>query len=151
MYEEEQIEPKFRKRPENPFRTPDRYFDSMEDRIMDGIKHSEKTKTKSSRLIHLMKPALSLVASFALVYLLVYYPINHFLPKNVVKTAQTETSNTDFPEAYSLSFASLDENSLFTTISSDDASSTSQINPDELLAYLSTGSNDIEIYSEIQN
>lgn len=151
MYEEEEIEPKFRKRPENPFRTPDRYFNTLEDRIMGSIKHAEKTKSNSSKVIHFLKPALGLVASFALVFLLVYYPINYFLPKSAVQTAQTVTNNSDIPEAYSLSFSLLDEGTLFNTISSPDTISASQLNPDDVLAYLSAGTNDLELYAEIQN
>ena len=151
MYEEEQTEPKFSKKPGNPFRTPDQYFESLDERIMAGIKHAEKTQSKSGKLVHFLKPILGLVASFALVYMLVYYPINHLLPTSAVKTAQTDTSNSDFPEAYSLSFLSIDENTLFNTIAANDTTSSSQINPDDLLAYLSSGSNDLELYSEIQN
>ena len=149
MYEEEQIEPNFRKRPENPFRIPERYFDTLEGRIMAGIEHSGKTKSKSAKLIRLMKPILSMAASLSLVYLLVYYPINHFRPQNTLQTAQTGTNSSDIPEAYSLSFLSVDENTLLNTITAGNTSSS--INPDDLVAYLSTGTNDVQLYSEIQN
>ncbi len=98
-----------------------------------------------------MKPVLSIAASLSLVYLLVYYPINHFRPQSSVQTAQTSTNSSDIPEAYSLSFLSVDENTLFNTITADNTSSSSKINPDDLVAYLSTGTNDVQLYSEIQN
>lgn len=136
---------------DSPFRTPDHYFDSLEDRIVAGISHQEKTKTKTGRIISFLKPALGLVASFALVYLLVSYPITHFLPKNMTQLKQVDTSKTDILDAYSLSFSLIDENTIVNTIISDETTNTSGINQDEMLAYLSSGCNDIDIYSEIQN
>ena len=152
MYQEENKEPEFLKRTKtNPFRTPDRYFDSVEERIMAGIRHTTKNKTLASRVFQLMKPALGLVASFTLVYILVYYPINSLLLKNTVKTQVTDSTTFDLFDAYSLNFSLIDENTLVNTIFSDETNSTSNINPDDMLAYLSSGMNDLEIYSEIQN
>lgn len=151
MYNEEQIEPKIPKKPENPFRTPDPYFDTLEDRIMSGIKHAEKTQSKQGKVVHLLKPILGLVASFALVCLLVYYPIRHFMPQRMVETVQADTSSSSIPEAYSLSFSSVDENTLFQMIISDDSNTDSQLNSDDVVAYLASGANDLDLYSEIQN
>ncbi len=152
MYEEDKIEPDFlSKNRKNPFQTPDHYFDSLEDRIMGRIEHSAKKTTSALRVYLMLKPVLGLVASFALVYLLVYYPINTFLLKNNVKTEVAEKSTSDPLDGYSLNFSLIDENSLVNTIFSDDATPTFEINPEEVLAYLSTGSNDLEIYSAIQN
>ena len=45
MYEEENRQPEFLKRPKSsPFRTPDHYFDSIEDRVMGSIKNEAKRK-----------------------------------------------------------------------------------------------------------
>ncbi|MFA5326199.1 MAG: hypothetical protein WC384_00270 [Prolixibacteraceae bacterium] len=153
MYEEDKTEPDFMNRNrENPFQTPDHYFDSLEDRIMGRIEHSTKKKTSASRVYLMLKPALGLAASFALVYLLVYYPINTFLLKdNVIKTEVAGITKPDPLDGYSLNFSLIDENSLVNAIFADDATSAPEINPDEVLAYLTTGSNDIEIYSAIQN
>jgi hypothetical protein len=152
MYEEENIEPDFLKRPKtNPFKTPDHYFESMEDRIMAGIKQAENPKTKSAKIIQLLKPVLGLAASFALVALLVYYPINYLMLKTASKTEIVQSSSTDAFDSYSLNIGSIDDNTLADVIFSDETSNDSLTNPDELLAYLSSGMNDIEIYSEIQN
>ncbi len=152
MYEEENIESNFLKRKkDNPFRTPDHYFESMEDRVMAGIKHQEKTKSTTSKIIQFLKPALGLAASFTIVYLLVYYPINHFLPKSMVKNEISDTIVPNMTDAYSFSFALIDENTIINTIFSDDENNSNQLNDDDLLAYLSSGWNDLDIYSEIQN
>ncbi|MDP2113284.1 MAG: hypothetical protein Q8K69_04430 [Bacteroidota bacterium] len=154
MYEEENIEPEFLKRQKkNPFRTPDHYFDSIEDRVMGAIEYEAKNKTtsKSGKIIQLLKPVLGLAASFAIVYLLAYYPIKYFSPSSLVKSEITDSSSFDNMDAYALNFSLFDENSLFNTILGDETSALSEIKSDELLAYLSTDMNDLEIYSEIQN
>jgi len=87
MYEEKNIKSEFEERGKaNPFRTPEGYFGSIEDRIMGAIEQQSKPKNKTSRMIRFLKPALGLAASFTLVYLLVYYPINVLLLKNNAKT-----------------------------------------------------------------
>jgi len=153
MYEEDNIEHEFLKRPKtNPFRTPDQYFESMEDRVMETIHYQSKKKTSSSRMIQFLKPALGLAASFTLVYLLVYYPINILFPKNVAQTEVTDSTSTVLPEEFTFNLASIDDNTLLHAIFSDEPNTTTaETNPDELLAYLSSGLNDVEIYAELQN
>ena len=151
MYKEENIEPDFMKRPpKNPFRTPDSYFESLEDRIMGNIKDKTKKKSSSSTIIRFMKPALGIAASITLIYMLAYYPINKFLLKDTDKTELTDLTATDLLNDYSINLASIDDNSLINAIFTDETNTFDETNPDEFLAYLSTGLNDIEIYSEIQ-
>lgn len=152
MYEEKNMEPDFLKRPKtNPFRTPNYYFESLEDRVMGNIEYQKKKESSSTRIIRLLKPALGLAASFALVYVLVYYPINTFLLKNTAKTAVTDTITADWLNEYSINLTSVDENLIVNAIFAEDTTNLAETNPDEFLAYLSTGLNDVEIYSEIQN
>jgi len=152
MYEEENIEPEFLKRPrKSPFQTPDHYFDSIEDRVMGALDHEKKNKTTSSKVFQLLKPALGLAASFTLVYMLAYYPIKYFSSKEIAKTETTDITSHDTMDAYSLAVSLTDENSLVYAISDDDKTTLAEINPDEVLAYLSSDMNDVEIYSEIQN
>ena len=152
MYEEENIEPEFMKRPKaNPFRTPDHYFDSIEDRVMGTIEFEAKknTASKSNKIFRLLKPVLGLAASFALIYILAYYPIKYFSPNNLVKSEITDSASQ--MDEYSLNLSLIDENSLINTIFGDETNTLSEIKPDELLAYLSTEMTDLEIYTEIQN
>ena len=152
MLEDEKIKPEFEEMGKsNPFRTPEGYFGSVEDRIMGKIADAEKPKTTSGLIIRFLKPALGLAASFTLVYLLVYYPINTLLLKDTANIEVSDTINADAYDAYSLSFSLVDENTLINTLFSDETNVTYEINPDDLLAYLSSGMNEFEIYSEIQN
>jgi hypothetical protein len=54
-------------------------------------------------------------------------------------------------DAYTFNISLIDENSLVDAITSNETSNSSKINSDELLAYLSTRLNDVQIYSEFQN
>ena len=152
MYEEENIEPEFLKRLKtNPFRTPDNYFDSIEDRVMGAIKHEAKKKSNSSNVIQFLKPVLGLAASFALIYILAYYPIKYFSPKTMVKSETTDTTSHDLADAYSLNISLIDENSLVNAIFDDEPTTLAEMNQDEVVAYLSSDMSDLQIYSEIQN
>lgn len=152
MHEEEKIESEFLKRPKsNPFKTPEHYFDTLEDRIMANIEYQDKNQTKSPRLIQFLKPVIGLAASFALVFLLVYYPINTFLLKDNAQTASTDTTESDWSDVYSVTLSTMSENTLVNAIFSDETTPETETNPEELLAYLTSGMNDLEIYSAIQN
>ncbi|HEY3371747.1 MAG TPA: hypothetical protein VGK10_12905 [Prolixibacteraceae bacterium] len=155
MYQEDNIEPEFLKRPKmKPFRTPDHYFDSIEGRVMESIKSEAKKKTGSGsrKLFQLLKPVLGLAASVTIIYMLAYYPIKYFSTKSLVKSETADTTAHDVMDAYSLNLSLIDENSLVNAIWGDETTTTAaEINPDEVLAYLSTEMTDLEIYSTIQN
>jgi len=152
MYEEENIEPEFLKRPRiKPFRTPDHYFDSIEDRVMGSIDYETKKKTisGSGKIYRLLKPVLGVAASLALVFILAYYPIKYFSSKSMVKSETTDTSANEVLDAYSLNLSQIDESSLADVLFGDETAAPAD--PDEVLAYLSTEMTDLEIYNEIQN
>jgi hypothetical protein len=151
MYEKDQIKPDFGKRAQNPFRTPDNYFESLEDRIMGNIKDQTKKKSSSTKIIQFLKPALSLAASFALIFMLGYYSVNTFLLKDTAQIEQTDTTVTDFLNEYPINLSSIDDNSLINAIFTDETNVFAETNPDEFLAYLSSGLNEVDIYAEFQN
>jgi len=151
MYEEDHIEPDFAKRPQNPFRTPDNYFESLEDRIMGNIKVPKTKKSSSTKIIRFLKPVLGIAASLTLIFMLGYYSINTFMLKDTATTELTDPDSIDLLNDYSINLSSIDENSLIDAIFTDETNVFAETNPDEFLAYLSTGLNDVEIYSEIQN
>lgn len=151
MYEEDHIKPDFSKRPQNPFRTPENYFESLEDRIMGNIKDQTQKKNSSAKIIRFLKPALGIAASLTLIFMLGYYSINTFLLKDIAKAELTDTIATDPLNDYPINLASIDENSLINAIFTDETNAFAETNPDEFLAYLSSGLNEVDIYSEIQN
>lgn len=151
MYEEENIEPEFLKRPKkNPFQTPDYYFDSIEDRVMGAIEHDAKNKTYSNKVFQFLKPVLGLAASFTIIYMLAYYPFKYFSPKSMVKSETIDTATNNGMDFYLLAISLLDENTLVNAIFNEEKATQAEENPDEVLAYLSSEMNDLEIYTEIQ-
>jgi len=146
--EEENIEPEFMKRPgTNPFRTPEGYFDSIEDRIMKGIQHPEKKKSVSAGILRILKPALAIAAMLMLVFLLTNNPFT----KNTINSEVSSSLTPSVKDDSTLNFSLIDESTLVNALFSDEKSAVADINPDEMLAYLSSGLNEVEIYSEIQN
>jgi hypothetical protein len=152
MYKDDHIESEFMKRQKkNPFQTPDGYFDSLDERIMAGIKPNAKTKSTSGKIIRLLKPAFGLAASLLLVGLLVYSPVKTLLLKNNAQPEFVQSTPADLFDNLSFDLATIDDNTLANTIFTDETSNATTSNPDELLSYLSSNLNEVEIYSEIQN
>lgn len=149
MYkEEENIEPEFMKRPgTNPFRTPEGYFDSIEDRIMGKIQLPEKKKPVSVGILRILKPVIGIAAMLTLVFLLV----NNQFTRNTTNTEISSALTPSVKDDSTFNFSLIDESTLVNAIFSDEESTVADINPDEMLAYLSSGLNEVEIYSEIQN
>jgi hypothetical protein len=154
MYEEENIGPEFLKRAKtNPFRTPDHYFDSIEDRVMGQIEYEAKRKTSSGsrKIYQLLKPVLGLAASFALIVMLAYYPLKYFSPESIVESQTIDSSAAETMDPYSFHIAMIDESAFLNTLFAEEESTSTKLDQDELLAYLSTEMTDLEIYAEIQN
>jgi len=148
MYnEEEHIESEFLKRDgANPFRVPNGYFDSFEDRIMKRIEVEGGKKGRSVNLVRILKPVLVAAASIALVYLVADV---QFTKNDVPKELSSNAMNVVRDDS-TLNFSLIDESTLVNTILSDDKSSSEEVNSDDMLAYLSSGLNEVQIYSEIQ-
>lgn len=151
MYkQEENIEPEFMKRNgTNPFRAPEGYFDSLEDRIMGKITVTEKKPkaSASGQIIRFLKPLVGVAASIALVYVLVNKPAT----QRGINTDASSAFSFSMKDDSAITFSMVDENTLVNAIFTEEESPVSDINPDDMLAYLSSGLNEVEIYSEIQN
>jgi hypothetical protein len=75
---DENIETKFGNRKKSqPFRVPDNYFETFEDRLMARIRAGEQPDKRRS-LIFYLKPALMVAAIFAFAMLLIYVPTKEF-------------------------------------------------------------------------
>ena len=99
MDELKNISPKLSEiKKENPFRTPDNYFDDFSARFDLAQKQEEsKPLEKKTNIVQILKPALGLAASFALIFMLVYVPLKTFIPSNESVIVQTEDySDSDF-------------------------------------------------------
>ena len=80
----------------NPFTVPDRYFDTLGDRVMDRIK-DEDGKTRKTSLFQTLKPYLGLAGLFAFAMIVVQLLVPNLVDENRMlqanMTAQAEDEN----------------------------------------------------------
>lgn len=146
MEDLEKTAPKLSKiKKENPFRTPDNYFDDFSARLqmrLEAEKHP--LPEKQNKIIRLLKPIAGLAASFALIVLLVYWPLNKFMNSEVAEnTGNEEIMTEDF---YSSLVESIDEETFYGLLEQQE--STEEFSDDELINYLSANVSDYELYLE---
>lgn len=126
----------------NPFGVPKNYFDDFYARLEAKIEPVQIVK-KPNAFIRYLKPAIGLAAGFALVFSLVYWPLNIFTEK---QTAQSDNTEPTIENEYIAILENVDDNSLFALL--ENGYVEEPISDDELVGYLSTNLSDYEIYME---
>lgn len=132
----------------NPFDVPQGYFESLEDRIGARIEDEVAFKSPGQKVIQMLKPILGLAASFAIAFLLIYYPLGKFIPKFMAKS-DTQTEESLFELEFIENTLFIDENTLLQTLSATETST--EFESDEIINLLSSELNDYQIYAEIIN
>ncbi|KJF42041.1 hypothetical protein LH29_22440 [Draconibacterium sediminis] len=128
---------------ENPFGAPKHYFDDFSARMQMQIEAEKHVATnKEFKLITLLKPALGLAASFAIIFMLVYIPLKTFIPQEQFIETTVSTNFSD-KQMHSI-LEELDETSFFTLLENDDNNET--FSDEDLLAYVSSNFNAYEIF-----
>ena len=131
----------------NPFGAPEGYFENLQDKIEARIEAENTVVPKKTQVLRMLRPALSLAASFALVFMLVYYPLNKFLPKYLESKQVVENNEFDIEEEFFAVFSN--DNSLIEYLSQPEEEA---VEPsDEIYAYLSVQMTDAEFYNELTN
>lgn len=139
---------------EVPFGVPKNYFDDFSARLHQRIDAEEHFQhTRQNPVIRYLKPALGLAAGFALIFLIVYWPIKSFLPGYIAKTNShiEQTSNEDIYISY---IEKIDENSFFSLLYetlNNGESTAADFNDEDLLSYISYNVSDYEIYIYAEN
>ncbi len=130
---------------ENPFGVPPHYFDDFSARLQMKIE-AEKAVLPSpkNRIIQFLKPALSLAASFALIFLLVYFPLKTFNNAQLAENSDSDTELTN--DDYLTLLEGMDENSFYALL--NEPTSSDEFSDDELLNYLGSNVSDYDIYLE---
>lgn len=128
---------------EVPFRVPKNYFDDFSARLNSRLE-AEKTTIPEpkNRIIQILKPALALAASFALIFMLVYWPLKSFKPEEVVQNISSDSEIMDYE--YQSMVEGMDENSFYALLS--EPAQKVEISDDDLLNYLSASISDFDIY-----
>ena len=97
---------------EQPFRVPNHYFDDFSARLQNRLDaESMKVPEPQNLIIRVLKPALGLAASFALILMLVYWPLKLFTPKEMVDN--TNLGNEFIDYEYRTMVEGMDENSFY--------------------------------------
>ena len=134
---------------ENPFDVPEGYFDMVEDRVEERIMAEESESTRGQKLIRMVMPILGLAASFALAFLLIYYPVTKILPKYTAGTTGQQSERTKLDEELLTDYGYLDENTFFLALTSKEEPA--DFESDEVLSFLTSELDDYEVYAEIIN
>lgn len=132
---------------EAPYKVPSGYFGDFSARLHAKLEE-EKTviPEKKNRIITFLKPAIGLAASFALIFMLVYWPVNSFLKKGTTQ----EFSEAEYYEQEILNLLEgIDDNSLYALL--DDTNGNGDYTEDDLFDYVNTNFTEYEIYMETEN
>ncbi len=139
---------------EPPFGVPDNYFDDFSARLHHRLEAEKQTlPQRGNPIIRYLKPVLGLAASFALIFMLVYWPVKSFLPNYLAKT-NTYIESTSEDVDFVTFLEKLDENSFFALIQEpfiNQETANDDFNDEELLSYLSSNVSDYDIYVQTEN
>lgn len=145
MDELKNIAPKLSKlKKETPFGTPDKYFDDFSARLQMKLE-AEKTVVpmQQNRFIRFLKPAIGLAAAFALIFMMVYWPLNNFMSNQVANNIVEQ----DLDEMEYLNMVEgIDENSFFTIL--EGTNSSTELTDADLESYLVANVSEYEIFNE---
>jgi hypothetical protein len=133
---------------ENPFRVPENYFDDFSARLHIKIEAEKKVvPAPKNRIIQMLKPAVGLAASFVLIFMLVYWPLKTFSPKQVAENNSSivieEYDSDNENESLNL-LESIDENSFYALL--DEPAKSVEFSDEELMSYINTNISEYEIY-----
>jgi hypothetical protein len=149
MDELKKIAPELSKiKKENSFRAPDNYFDDFSARLQTRIEAEKRVlPEKENKIIRLLKPVIGLAASFAIVVMLVYWPIKKFMNNEIAANIDTETVILD--DIYASMVEGIDEEAFYDLLETEEI--VDDFSDEELFNYLSANVTDYEIYMEIED
>ncbi|MFW6309633.1 MAG: hypothetical protein ACOC1D_00905 [Prolixibacteraceae bacterium] len=128
---------------ENPFRVPDNYFDDFSARLQTKVAAEKQPLPEKAGIItRFLKPALGLAASIAVVFVLVYWPLNEFLDTQIAENRMEQI--TDNEDEYLSLVESIDEESFYTLL--EQSETKEELSDEALIDYLSANFTDFEIY-----
>lgn len=130
---------------DNPFKVPNNYFDDFYARLEPQL-HSEGTSNNSHPIIRYLKPIIGLAASFAIIFMVIYWPLSNFNKELTAQNGDNQIQNT-IDEQYSILVEDLDENSLFAFFNTN--SDEENLSDEELISYLSASVSDYDLFIEM--
>ncbi len=137
------------KQAEHPFKVPQGYFETFEDRLEAQLQAAEEQKSPRQTIVRILKPVLGLAASFVLIMLLIKYPLQEITPMIGSEELSAQNDSGWFEDVLISSTTFMDDNSLLLNIDQNEDQTPAE--SEELINYLSTELNDYEIFAELNN
>ena len=131
-----------------PFKVPNKYFDDFPARIQQSLEQEKQASSNTkSRIINLLKPALSLAAGFAAIFILVYWPVKTINNRqNASNTIGVEQVASD--EFINL-FEMFDEETFYTLLEKEPNGD--YLEMETLVTYLADNFSEYDIFMETKN
>lgn len=132
-----------------PFRVPQKYFDDFPARMKHRLEQEKQVSSKTKpRVIDFIKPALSLAAGFAAIFILVYWPVK------TINNKQNASNNTDrIEQVVSDDFINLfemfDEETFYVLLEKEPNGD--YLETETLVAYLADNYSEYDIFIETKN
>lgn len=133
---------------DNPFRTPAGYFDDFPARLQHRMElEKSRASAGKTRVIDILKPVLGLAASFAAVFMLVYWPVKNLNERQSAKI-QTVPSGVLLPDELISIMEKIDEQTFYVLLEEEPE----VFSPDteHLVAYLAASYSDYDVFLETQ-
>ncbi len=146
MKDLEKIAPELSKiKKENPFRVPENYFEDFSARLQMKLE-SEKMEApkKQSKVIQILKPALTMAAGFALLFTLAYWPLKLITPGQLADNTNIEIDTNEM--LYANMVEGIDQNSFFALL--DEPNNSTQLSDEDMAVIVNSNSSEYDIYSE---
>lgn len=126
---------------------PPHYFDDFPARLQYKLEQEFTAAPAEPRgkIIRLLKPIMGLAASFLLIFMLVYWPLQILTPQ---KMASGSENATDLDDNLLHLLENVDEPTFYTLLENEPEKVT--FNDEELISYLSTTQSEFEIYMQIK-
>lgn len=146
MEELENIAPELSKiKKENPFRVPENYFEDFSARLQMKL-DAEKMEApkKQSKVIQILKPALTMAAGFALLFTLAYWPLKLITPEQQANNTNIEIDINEM--LYANMVEGIDQNSFYALL--DEPANSTQLSDEDLAVIVNSNSSEYDIFSE---
>jgi hypothetical protein len=127
---------------ENPFGVPKNYFDDFYARLETKLEPTPIVK-RPSAFIRYLKPMVGLAAGFALVFTLVYWPLNRTKNTQTASTGNYYFEGAEDADILSM-FGNIDEKSLLAIL--DYTQEEESFSNDEIVEYLSSNMSSYDVY-----
>lgn len=134
---------------ELPFKVPQKYFDDFPARMQHRLEQEKQATSKTkTRVIDFIKPALSLAAGFAAIFILVYWPVKTLNNRQSASNTTTRIEQVVSDEFINL-FEMFDEETFYVLLEKEQNGD--YLETETLVAYLAENYSEYDIFMETKN